>query len=300
MFHLPLSPRATLSRCFSRVRLQALVAAQMKMEVDRENRRRPWQENELSSLAKAISKFPAGSQNREYFLRLTDEELASLSFVHFKGVRANSSVSLFFHCRLPFALCRTLLACLRAFICCCFFCRRVSSLPLAPSTYTHRKRNERANTGTGSISNGIRCLPPPHLLFLHMHSSLTRWWQHILQENFVLDITLPCSTSFICRVFVLGTLNRPKYCWASNSIPTGWEHIANFISQATRAKDPFNKEECIAKYQQIHAAPAGPQKKGDVSPATANTGGAGATSSANSTTAPNSRPERRESRVSCI
>ena len=43
-------------------------------------------------------------------------------------------------------------------------------------------------------------------------------------------------------------------------VSPGWEHISQFIAQATRAKDPFSKEDCIAKYQQIHAAPAGPQK----------------------------------------
>lgn len=35
------------------------------MGSDRESRKRAWEENELSSLAKAIVKFPAGSQNRE-------------------------------------------------------------------------------------------------------------------------------------------------------------------------------------------------------------------------------------------
>ena len=45
--------------------IQALVKLQMKMGSDRESRKRPWEENELSSLAKAIVKFPAGSQNRE-------------------------------------------------------------------------------------------------------------------------------------------------------------------------------------------------------------------------------------------
>lgn len=44
---------------------QALVKAQLKMGSDRESRKRAWEENELSSLAKAIVKFPAGSQNRE-------------------------------------------------------------------------------------------------------------------------------------------------------------------------------------------------------------------------------------------
>lgn len=44
---------------------QALVAAQLKMGADKESRTRAWEENELSSLAKAIVKFPAGSQNRE-------------------------------------------------------------------------------------------------------------------------------------------------------------------------------------------------------------------------------------------
>ena len=39
--------------------------AQLKMGSDRESRKRAWEENELSSLAKAIVKFPAGSQNRE-------------------------------------------------------------------------------------------------------------------------------------------------------------------------------------------------------------------------------------------
>lgn len=41
------------------------MAAQLKMGSDRESRKRAWEENELSSLAKAIVKFPAGSQNRE-------------------------------------------------------------------------------------------------------------------------------------------------------------------------------------------------------------------------------------------
>lgn len=41
----------------------------------------------------------------------------------------------------------------------------------------------------------------------------------------------------------------------------GWEHISQFIAQSTRARDPFTKEDCIAKYQQLHAAPAGPGKK---------------------------------------
>ena len=47
-------------------RSQALVEAQLKMGADRESRKRAWEENELSSLAKAIVKFPAGSQNREH------------------------------------------------------------------------------------------------------------------------------------------------------------------------------------------------------------------------------------------
>lgn len=48
-----------------RLSLQALVKAQLKLGADRESRKRAWEENELSSLAKAIVKFPAGSQNRE-------------------------------------------------------------------------------------------------------------------------------------------------------------------------------------------------------------------------------------------
>lgn len=44
--------------------VQALVAAQMKRGADKESSKRPWEENDLSSLAKAIVKFPAGSQNR--------------------------------------------------------------------------------------------------------------------------------------------------------------------------------------------------------------------------------------------
>ncbi|CAN0055561.1 unnamed protein product [Ectocarpus sp. 12 AP-2014] len=67
-----------------------------------------------------------------------------------------------------------------------------------------------------------------------------------------------------------------------------WEHISQFIAQATRAKDPFSKEDCIAKYQQLHAAPAGPQKV--VAPAVA-----AASSSANARSAPE-RPSRREPR----
>ncbi|CAM9565388.1 unnamed protein product [Ectocarpus sp. 12 AP-2014] len=67
-----------------------------------------------------------------------------------------------------------------------------------------------------------------------------------------------------------------------------WEHISQFIAQATRAKDPFSKEDCIAKYQQLHAAPAGPQKV--VAPAAA-----APSSSANARSAPE-RPSRREPR----
>ncbi|CAM9403488.1 unnamed protein product [Ectocarpus sp. 13 AM-2016] len=67
-----------------------------------------------------------------------------------------------------------------------------------------------------------------------------------------------------------------------------WEHISQFIAQATRAKDPFSKEDCIAKYQQLHAAPAGPQKV--VAPAVA-----APSSSANARSAPE-RPSRREPR----
>lgn len=70
----------------------------------------------------------------------------------------------------------------------------------------------------------------------------------------------------------------------------GWEHISQFIAQATRAKDPFSKEDCIAKYQQIHAAPAGPQKV--VAPAVA----ASAPAAAVTKSAPE-RPSRREPRV---
>lgn len=70
--------------------------------------------------------------------------------------------------------------------------------------------------------------------------------------------------------------------------PAGWEHISQFIAQATRAKEPFSKEDCIAKYQQLHAAPAGPQKV--VAPAVA------ATAPATAKSAPE-RPSRREPRV---
>lgn len=69
----------------------------------------------------------------------------------------------------------------------------------------------------------------------------------------------------------------------------GWEHISQFIAQATRAKDPFSKEDCIAKYQQIHAAPAGPQKI--VAPSVA-----AAAAPASAKSAPE-RPSRREPRV---
>ncbi|CAM9187553.1 unnamed protein product [Scytosiphon promiscuus] len=68
-----------------------------------------------------------------------------------------------------------------------------------------------------------------------------------------------------------------------------WEHISQFIAQATRAKDPFSKDDCIAKYQQIHAAPAGPQKI--VAPAVA----ASAPAAASAKSAPE-RPSRREPR----
>ncbi|CAN0244333.1 unnamed protein product, partial [Pylaiella littoralis] len=64
-----------------------------------------------------------------------------------------------------------------------------------------------------------------------------------------------------------------------------WEHISQFIAQATRAKEPFSKEDCIAKYQQLHAAPAGPQKV--VTPAVA------AAAPASAKSAPE-RPSRRE------
>lgn len=47
--------------------MQVLVAAQMKMASNAGSKKRPWEEHELSSLAKAIVKFPAGSQNREPF-----------------------------------------------------------------------------------------------------------------------------------------------------------------------------------------------------------------------------------------
>eukprot|EP00752_Nemacystus_decipiens_P004036 g3695.t1 len=67
-----------------------------------------------------------------------------------------------------------------------------------------------------------------------------------------------------------------------------WEHISQFIAQATRAKDPFSKEDCIAKYQQIHAAPAGPKKV--VAPSVA-------AAAAPATAKPASeRPSRREPR----
>lgn len=68
----------------------------------------------------------------------------------------------------------------------------------------------------------------------------------------------------------------------------GWEHISQFIAQATRAKDPFTKEDCIAKYQQIHAAPAGPSKI--VAPAVP------AAAPPSTKSAPE-RPSRREPRV---
>lgn len=68
----------------------------------------------------------------------------------------------------------------------------------------------------------------------------------------------------------------------------GWEHISQFIAQATRAKEPFSKEDCIAKYQQLHAAPAGPQKV--VTPAVA------AAAPASAKSAPE-RPSRREPKV---
>ncbi|CAM9238591.1 unnamed protein product [Choristocarpus tenellus] len=40
-----------------------------------------------------------------------------------------------------------------------------------------------------------------------------------------------------------------------------WEHIASFIAQATKAKNPRTKEECISRYQEVHAAPAGSATK---------------------------------------
>lgn len=43
---------------------QALVAAQLKISSSKDNAKRKWEENDLSALAKAIAKFPAGSQNR--------------------------------------------------------------------------------------------------------------------------------------------------------------------------------------------------------------------------------------------
>ncbi|CAM9421930.1 unnamed protein product [Discosporangium mesarthrocarpum] len=46
-----------------------------------------------------------------------------------------------------------------------------------------------------------------------------------------------------------------------------WEHIASFIAQATKAPNPRTKEECIARYQEIHAAPAGPKAAVAPSPA---------------------------------
>ncbi|CAN0203973.1 unnamed protein product, partial [Laminaria digitata] len=65
-----------------------------------------------------------------------------------------------------------------------------------------------------------------------------------------------------------------------------WEHIAQFIAQATRAKEPFSKEDCIAKYQQIHAAPAGPQKV--ITPAAA------VPAAASTVTSAPERPSRRQ------
>lgn len=73
----------------------------------------------------------------------------------------------------------------------------------------------------------------------------------------------------------------------------GWEHISQFIAQSTRARDPFTKEDCIAKYQQLHAAPAGPGKKIGAPVAAV----APLESSANP--APD-RPARREPRVGLI
>lgn len=94
---------------------------------------------------------------------------------------------------------------------------------------------------------------------------------------------------------------RPLFCCAAVCVlfvccsTTGWEHISQFIAQATRAKDPFTKEDCIAKYQQIHAAPAGSQKRiGAPAPVAAP---AAAPETARS--APE-RPARRESKVCAI
>lgn len=61
--------------------VQALVAAQLKMGSDRESRKRAWEENELSSLAKAIVKFPAGSQNREFVVFAQLFACSSVGFV---------------------------------------------------------------------------------------------------------------------------------------------------------------------------------------------------------------------------
>lgn len=78
---------------------KALVAAQMKMEVDRENRRRPWQESELSSLAKAITKFPAGSQNRELVILLCPSSwLMTAGFCLCDECRMYADRSLFWEC----------------------------------------------------------------------------------------------------------------------------------------------------------------------------------------------------------
>eukprot|EP00903_Cladosiphon_okamuranus_P019993 g18368.t1 len=73
-----------------------------------------------------------------------------------------------------------------------------------------------------------------------------------------------------------------------------WEHISQFIAQATRAKDPFSKEDCIAKYQQIHAAPAGPQKI--VAPSVAAAAAAAAAAAPASAKSAPERPSRREPR----
>ena len=36
----------------------------MKIASDKDSNKRQWEENDLSALAKAIARFPAGSQNR--------------------------------------------------------------------------------------------------------------------------------------------------------------------------------------------------------------------------------------------
>lgn len=199
---------------------QALVKAQLKMGADRESRKRAWEENELSSLAKAIVKFPAGSQNRELafsyiFCRVLQDQRSSRPAPH--------------HCW--------------------------RHAPVVSYFRIHRERD---------AFFARRTL----LTFDEVQAS---WdWNVTKLTRFVR--TFSCS--------VLRLVDRRA----------GWEHISQFIAQATRAKDPFSKEDCIAKYQQIHAAPAGPQKI--VAPSVA----AAATATTSAKSAPE-RPSRREPRV---